>query len=227
MFMKILLVFISCSILIACNHSSEVQTEMTEATKVTSLPMYDGPDFTPYWNVDRADTFHTVAPFEFINQNHQIINEKSVEGKIYLVNFFFTACGNICPKMMSNMEKVQNHFSENDNVIFLSHTVTPWYDSVPVLKNYEKNYGVIQNKWHFLTGDKSEIYNLARRSYFIEEEPGYTKDSTEFLHTEHFVLVDKSKHLRGIYNGTLELEMERVIEDIEMLLQEGLNGSVH
>ncbi|MBL7897234.1 MAG: SCO family protein [Crocinitomicaceae bacterium] len=218
--MRILTAFISFFFLFACGNENFDSAEELDENELLTLPLYDGPDFTPYWNVHNPDTFHTVGSFEFINQNGEIISEKTVDSKIYLVNFFFSTCGNICPKMMKNMEKVQNHFSGNDEVLFLSHTVTPWYDSVPVLKNYVKNYHVIENKWHFLTGEKSEIYELARRSYFIEEEPGYLKDSSEFLHTEHFVLVDQSRHLRGIYNGTLELEMERVIEDIELLLQE-------
>jgi protein SCO1/2 len=206
---------------LSCN-SNEISSHAEANKKLTptSLPYYDSPDFTPYWNVERPDTFHTIEAFNFVNQNGNSITEKTFENKIYLVNFFFTACGSICPKMMRNMETVQNHFSKNNEVLFISHTVMPSMDSVATLKKYESNFKVIENKWHFVTGVKSELYNLARTSYFVEEEPGYTKDSTEFLHTEHFVLVDKNKHLRGLYNGTVELEMERVIEDIEILLKE-------
>ena len=196
------------------------EPETNNEQAVTGLPYYNAPDFTPYWNIANTDTFHTIEPFSFVNQNGKVVDDKTFANKIYLVNFFFTACGSICPKMMRNMETVQNHFAENENVLFISHTVMPSMDSVAALKKYETNFKVIENKWHFVTGIKSELYSLARTSYFVEEEPGSTKDSTEFLHTEHFVLVDKDKHLRGIYNGTVELEMERVIEDIDLLLKE-------
>ncbi len=221
MFWKKIVIVISAFIFLACNSNQKASdSESKKEPVVVGLPYYDSPDFTPHWNVERPDTFHAIVPFNFINQNGSSITEKTFEDKVYLVNFFFTACGSICPKMMRNMETVQNHFAENENVLFISHTVMPSMDSVATLKKYETNFKVIENKWHFVTGVKSELYNLARTAYFIEEEPGYTKDSTEFLHTEHFVLVDKNKHLRGIYNGTVELEMERVIEDIEILLNE-------
>jgi protein SCO1/2 len=221
MFWKNIVIVISAFAFYACNADHNVSdVDADNDPAIETLPYYNSPDFTPYWNVEIPDTFHTIAPFNFVNQNGNSITEKTFENKIYLVNFFFTACGSICPKMMRNMETVQNHFSENERVLFISHTVMPAMDSVAMLKKYEANFKVIENKWHFVTGVKSELYNLARTSYFVEEEPGYTKDSTEFLHTEHFVLVDKNKHLRGIYNGTVELEMERVIEDIELLLNE-------
>jgi protein SCO1/2 len=221
MFWKRIVIVISVFVFFACradHNASESNAEIEP--DIASLPYYNSPDFTPHWNVESPDTFHAIAPFNFINQNGSSITEKTFEDKIYLVNFFFTACGSICPKMMRNMETVQDHFAENEDVLLVSHTVMPSMDSVATLKKYESNFNVIENKWHFVTGVKSELYNLARTSYFVEEEPGYTKDSTEFLHTEHFVLVDKNKHLRGIYNGTVELEMERVIEDIDLLLKE-------
>jgi len=197
---------------------SEVETKKTDS--VVSLPYYDSPDFTPIWDPNGSDTLHSVSDFLFTDQNGGSVSEKTTEGKIYLVNFFFSTCGSICPKMMRNMEKVQNEFRESDDVLFISHTVMPWMDSVEILKKYSTNFNVIDSKWYFVTGQKSEIYNLARTSYFVEEEPGFTKDSTEFLHTEHFILIDKNRHLRGIYNGTLELEMERVIDDINLLLED-------
>lgn len=221
MFLKKKVIFFSVFVLIACDSTSSVQEIATEEKRVvTELPYYDHPDFTPIWNPENRDTLHRVASFEFINQNNQLVNDSTVQGKIYLVNFFFTTCGSICPKMMRNMERVQNHFEKNSDVLFISHTVTPWLDSVAALKKYEENFDIIENKWHLVTGNKTALYDLARTSYFVEEEPGFTKDSTEFLHTEHFVLVDRNRHLRGLYNGTLELEMDRIIEDIELLLTE-------
>lgn len=216
---KMVILFSVCAFA-ACS-APIVPDEITASeNKVVALPYYDQPDFTPIWNPDFTDTLHKVSPFQFINQNNGAVNDSTVNDKIYLVNFFFTACSSICPKMMRNMETVQNHYATADDVIFISHTVMPWMDSVETLKKYEANFNIIENKWHLVTGSKSEIYNLARTSYFVEEEPGFTKDSTEFLHTEHFVLIDKNGHLRGIYNGTVELEMDRIIEDIELLRNE-------
>jgi protein SCO1 len=220
MYWKKAIILFSLAMLIACNQTVINDTGTVSEKAVTSLPYYDQPDFTPIWNPAEADTLHTVKSFQFVDQNYQVVSDSTIQDKIYLVNFFFTACSGICPAMMRNMEKVQNHFAENKDVVFISHTVMPWMDSVPVLKKYETNFSVIENKWHLVTGSKSELYSLARTSYFVEEEPGYTKDSTEFLHTEHFVLVDKNRHLRGLYNGTVALEMDRIIEDIELLLTE-------
>ena len=104
--------------------------------------------------------------------------------------------------------------------MLLSYSVTPWLDSVKILNDYAKRYKVTNPNWHFLTGSKSEIYTLARQSYFAEEDLGFTKDSTNFLHTEHFLLIDKNKRIRGIYNGTLELEINQLIKDIAILRKE-------
>ena len=221
MYWKNKIIFFSWPLIAACSSTvKDNNVAVPEPVAVLELPYYDQPDFTPLWQPSNKDTLHKVAPFQFINQNNEFVSDSTVKDKIYLVNFFFTACSSICPKMMRNMEKVQNHFAGNKEVLFISHTVMPWMDSVSVLKKYESNFNVIPGQWHFVTGSKTEIYNLARTAYFVEEEPGYTKDSTEFLHTEHFVLVDKNRHLRGLYNGTVALEMERIIEDMELLLRE-------
>ena len=119
--------------------------------------------------------------------------------------------------MTTNMVEVEKKFQNNPNVNLVSFTVTPWLDSPEVLNRYKKEFTLNSENWHFLTGDKNKIYSLARKSYFAEEEIGFTKDSTDFLHTEHFLLVDESLRIRGIYNGTLGLEMEQLIEDILLL----------
>ncbi len=205
--------------LVGCGSSPESVDETVVETP-TSLPYYHTPDFTPIWNSENADTLHTVANFSFVNQLGDSVTNKTVENKIYLVNFFFSTCAGICPKMMRNMEKIQSSFASEADVILISHTVMPWSDSVPVLKDYSQLFHADSSKWHFVTGDRGHLYDIARRSYFVEEEPGFTKDSSEFLHTEHFILVDRDRHLRGIYNGTLELEMERIVEDIGILFGE-------
>ncbi len=188
--------------------------------EVESLPYYNSPDFMPIWDKEEVTDLHSVGNFNFVNQNGAQITEETTNGKVYLTNFFFTSCGSICPKMIRNMEYVQNELENEQDVLFLSHSVMPSVDSVEKLKTYTENFNVDSNRWHFLTGDKAEIYEMARKDYFAEEEPGYNKDSTEFLHTEHFVLVDQNRNLRGIYNGTIELEMDRIIDDIQLLLKE-------
>jgi protein SCO1/2 len=185
-----------------------------------TLPYYNTPDFTPIWNAGDPESIHRIAAFEFIDQNKGIITNESIDGKIAIVNFFFTTCTSICPNMMENLKKVNNTFRKDDQIVILSHTVMPWVDSVPQLMNYAARNGINNPQWHLLTGDKSQIYTLARKSYFAEEELGFAKDSTEFLHTEYVLLLDKKEHIRGIYKGTLSLEMLRLIEDVRLLKKE-------
>lgn len=188
-----------------------------------TLPYYHTPDFSPIWvnegEVD-IDTLHTIAPFSFTNQNGETITNTTFKGKVYAANFFFTTCGSICPKMTNNLQVIADSFPKNGNVKLVSHTVTPHIDNVEKLKQYEKLKHINGKQWHLLTGKASEIYKLARQSYFAEEELGYNKDSSEFLHTEHCILVDKKGHIRGVYNATLKLEMKRLVEDIAVLLKE-------
>jgi protein SCO1 len=137
-----------------------------------------------------------------------------------VANFIFTSCGSICPVMTQHIKLVQEKFGNNPTVVILSYSVTPWIDNVARLKKYADCNEITSPNWHFLTGKKSEIYTLARQSYFAEEDLGFTKDSTEFLHTEHVLLIDRSKRIRGIYNGTLQLEIEQMNKDIAELLKE-------
>jgi protein SCO1 len=188
-----------------------------------TLPFYNTPDFTPIFvsdkrNVDKTIT-HTIADFNFTDQHGNKITQKSIEGKIHVANFFFTRCNSICPAMTTNMRTVNKAFTQDTTVVLLSYSVTPWADNVTTLKEYAQREDVTGN-WHLLTGKTSVIYSLARQSYFAEESLGYSKDSSEFLHTEHFILVDKQKRIRGIYNGTLRLEMQGLIKDIQELKKE-------
>lgn len=188
------------------------------------LPYYNTPDFTPHWLDDQSkvdkEILHRIGEFSFTNQENKKVTRQDVNGKIHVANFFFTTCPSICPKMTIQFESIQKAFEKDPNVVLLSYSVTPWIDSTQKLKKYAEFYNIIPGKWHLLTGKKSEIYELARKSYFAEEKIGFTKDSTEFLHTEHFILVDKTGRIRGIYNGTLPLETERLIADIRSLQQE-------
>jgi protein SCO1 len=185
------------------------------------LPYYNTPEFTPEFIGTQKEAEqkinHTIGLFSFTNQNGKNITEKNIEGKIHVANFIFTSCGSICPVMTQHMKLVQEKFGNNPNVVILSYSVTPWIDDVARLKKYADGNEITSPNWHLLTGKKSEIYSLARQSYFAEEDLGFTKDSTEFLHTEHVLLIDQSKRIRGIYNGTLQLEIEQIIRDINTL----------
>jgi protein SCO1 len=184
-----------------------------------SLPYYTSADFTPVWEANKlTSTLHAIPDFSFIDQDNKTVTSQTFGNKIYIANFFFTSCGSVCPKMTKNLLKVQKAFPGVELGI-ISHSVTPWIDSVPRLKEYAERFG-LDSRWHLVTGDKQSIYQLARHGYFAGEQAGFTKDSTEFLHTEHVLLVDKKKHIRGVYNGTLELEINRLIDDINLLLKE-------
>jgi protein SCO1 len=188
---------------------------------VKQLPYYNTPDFTPlFLSSDREvkeKVPHTISTFSFIDQWGNNITERHIDGKIHVANFIFTRCGSICPVMTKHMKLLQDQFRNDTSVVLLSYSVTPWADSVTRLKAYADQNEISAPNWHLLTGNKGEIYQLARKSYYAEEDLGYTKDSTEFLHTEHILLVDKTKRIRGIYNGTLQLETEQLIRDIKEL----------
>jgi len=185
------------------------------------LPYYNSPDFTPIFASNDKEVVeqvsHHITDFSFTNQRNEKVTEKAIEDKIHVANFIFTTCGVVCPIMTSNMQLVSKAFEKDTNVAILSYSVTPWIDDVARLQEYAEIEQINNPNWHLLTGSKSSIYQLARQSYFAEEDLGYTKDSTEFLHTEHVLLIDKYKRIRGIYNGTLELEMKQLIADIRRL----------
>jgi protein SCO1/2 len=195
----------------------------SDSSNKGSLPYYNKPDFTPYFLYSKKETLkitHTIARFSFEDQDGATIDKNTVKGKIHVANFMFTSCGSICPKMTSNLSAVSEAFANDSEVVLLSYSVTPWIDNKEKLKAYKQANNISNRNWHFLTGDKGSIYTLARRSYFAEEDLGFTKDSSEFLHTEHLILVDGSGFIRGIYNGTLQLETEQLIKDIRTLKEE-------
>lgn len=212
-------VFLKCSVFILMLLLVSCKDKQT----ANILPYYNTPDFTPVFtsakNVGK-EISHTISNFAFTNQHGKTISLKDVEGKIHVANFIFTSCGSICPAMTKHMKLVQNAFQNNPDVVILSYSVTPWIDSVGRLKRFAENNDIVSPNWHLLTGNKAEIYQLARRDYFAEEDLGFTKDSSEFLHTEHVLLIDRSKRIRGIYNGTLQLEIEQMIKDMKQLAEE-------
>lgn len=186
------------------------------------IPYFHTPDFTPIWLSDKTqlDTLHTIADFKFKNQQGETISSKNFKGKVHVANFFFTICPSLCPKIMGNMQAIQKEFKEDNNVLITSFSVMPDHDSVSILRNYANAHNILNNKWQLLTGDKKKIYEIARHSYFADENLGIQKGENDFLHTENFILVDKNLHIRGIYNGTLQLEIEQLIKDIRELERE-------
>ncbi|WP_420577190.1 SCO family protein [Ekhidna sp.] len=188
------------------------------------LPFYSEETFSAEW-IDEGDpryaNIHTISDFEFVNQEGEKVTNETFDGKVYVANFFFTLCPTVCPKMEANLSLVQEEFKGNDQVKILSHTVMPWADSVDRLKEYAIQNEINSDQWHLVTGEQEELYKMGRLAYFADE--GFGKGVTElddFLHTENIVLVDQKRRIRGIYNGTLKLEMQRMMEDIRYLLGE-------
>ena len=215
--MRIDIILLCIICLMACNEPQP------NNSRVEVLPFYNEATFTPHWiapNDDRLDTFHRISPFELTNQEGKVVTEKSFEDKIYVVDFFFTICPGICPKMTANMMEIQDEFINDDDVLLLSHSVTPERDSVPVLKRYAENKGILSHKWHLVTGKQQAIYKLGREDYFVEEDLGLTKEEDDFLHTENFVLIDKDRHIRGIYNGLNKSSINQLVADIRTLKKE-------
>lgn len=186
------------------------------------LPIYQ-PSMVNYELVDstlqHVKKFHKIAPFSMTNQNGNRITERDYLGKIYVADFFFTTCPSICPKMTANMGQLQNEFLQDPLVKFLSYSVTPQIDSVAQLKKYALEKGVVDSKWNLVTGDKKEIYTLARKSYLAVKEDG-DAGPYDMIHTENFILVDPEQRIRGFYDGTDLEAMQSLIADISILKEE-------
>ena len=173
-------------------------------TPQKKLPIYQ-PNMVKFQLVDstiqHVKRFHKIEDFKLFNQNNKIVTNETYDGKIYIADFFFTTCPGICPIMKDNMIILQNEFIDDDQVLLLSHTVTPEIDSVSVLKKYSQEKGIVDSKWNMVTGDKKQIYNLARKSYLVAEDIEGS-DFYDMIHTENFVLVDSQRRIRGFYDGT-------------------------
>ena len=221
--MKYLMIFF---LVITIGCKDEVKKEnikVIETSRVDYLPYYNEESFTPNWltpNTDEEQAFHKIPDFELINQLGDTVTQKTFDNKIYIADFFFTSCPGICPKMTSNMVKLQEEFKQDKEILFLSHSVTPTIDSVAELKKYAEKHGVIDNKWHLVTGDKTAIYNLGRNQYFVENDLGVPKNIDDFLHSENFLLIDKNKHIRGIYNGLNRASLAQLVTDVKALKDE-------
>ena len=183
------------------------------------LPIYNPADFNPKLvdkNLRNTSENHTVANFNLINQNGESITQENYNDKIYITDFFFTRCQTFCPIMTDNMVKIQKEFLNDDEIMFLSLSVTPDIDSIPILRDYANKKGVIDTKWNVTTGNKKHIYELARKSYFAVFEKG-DGGLQDFIHSPNFILVDKKKQIRGIYNGMNDEDIKQIIKDIKTL----------
>ncbi len=169
--------------------------------------------------IQHVKKYHTISDFSLINQNGKTVTQEDYKDKIYVADFFFTTCLTICPIMTDNMVEVQNKLKNDSEIMLLSHTVTPEIDSVAQLKRYALKKGVDDTKWNLVTGEKKEIYKLARKSYLAVKSDG-NGDEYDMIHTENFILVDKKKRIRGFYDGTDDLDIQQLLKDIEILKKE-------
>ncbi len=203
------LIFLMLFIFISCDEVSKKQ-----------LPIHNPTYFNPKLvdkSIRNVSDNHTIKDFNLINQNGIKVSSKDYENKIYVVDFFFTSCPSICPIMTNNMLLIQEEFIKNNDIMLLSISVTPEIDNVQILKKYAILKGVIDSKWNITTGSKKHIYELARKSFFavLDKGDGGLQD---FIHTPNFILVDTKKQIRGIYDGTVEKEISRLILDINILV---------
>lgn len=188
------------------------------------LPILNPSDINPLLvdeSMQGVGTGHKIRNFNLTDQQGNNVTGEELNGKIYVADFFFTACGGICPKMTKQMKRIQDAFEDEDRVMLLSHSVTPERDSVSVMYRYAEKNGANHDKWLFLTGEKKEIYSMARKAYFIVKEPAPGEDDgsgADFIHTENFVLIDADKRIRGYYSGIRPTSVDSLINDIRLLL---------
>lgn len=206
--------------LLAC---ASCKNDRSASDTAEALPFFNEPDWTPAWISPTDPAYkdiHRIPAFSFTDQNGKQVTQNDISGKICVVNFFFIRCRNICPRMTVNMHRLQDIHQQDPDLFFLSHSVDPENDSVPVLHQYAMDNKINAMSWRLLTGDKKEIYRLARKEYFAWDSVGYYLAGDEFLHTENFILLDKARRIRGVYNGTLLTEIDRIHEDIQLLKKE-------
>ena len=184
-----------------------------------TLPVYQPADFNPELvdsTLTHVKKYHTIANFSLVNQNGETVTQEDYQDKIYIADFFFTTCPTICPIMTKNMAVIQDEILDDDEVLLLSHSVTPVIDSVAQLKKYALEKGVLDAKWNLVTGDKKQIYELARKSYLAVKTDG-DGGPFDMIHTENFILVDKERRIRGTYDGTNPEEIQELLADLQIL----------
>ncbi len=191
-----------------------------------SLPVYNPIDVNAEMvdsSLQRNGYGHKIGNFAFLNQDNKQITLNDVNGKVFIVEYFFTTCGTICPKMNAQMQRVQKQFANNPALKILSFTVMPEVDTVEQMKRYATEHKAISGQWHFLTGEKKALYNLARTSFFLlkpAEAQNLGDAGSDFIHTNNFVLVDKELRIRGYYDGTSSKDVTKLLKDIPLLLEE-------
>lgn len=203
---KIVFGFLMAAIFAACT------------SKEANLP-FMGPSETL---ADGTVQYHQIPDFSFVNQYGDTVTNADFDGKVYVADFFFTSCPTICPVMKSQMIRVNDKFKERDDFKILSHTIDPFHDSVEVLNEYAAKLGVKGDTWNFVTGNQDSIYAIGQKSYMVTAAADTTnaEETGGYIHSGAFILVDKQRHVRGIYDGTVELEVNQLIRDIELLLKE-------
>jgi protein SCO1/2 len=190
----------------------------------STLPYYVSEQLTPEWMGDDAvndSTIHRIGDFRLINQRREVVTDRSLSGRITVAHFFFTRCAGVCPKTQPNLARVLSKFPGDARIQIFSHSVKPEEDSIAQLVAYAAEHHVLDRRWNFLTGSRSEIERLAKDLYFANLNDGRSYGVADLVHTETVFLVDPRGRIRGVYNGTLELDMDRLVEDIRVLMKEG------
>nr|WP_245826379.1 SCO family protein [Spirosoma rigui] len=197
-------------VLSSCGSSSDKLPILGQREAVTKV--VDGKPVTD-------STYQAIPDFAFVSQYGDTVTAKTLDNKIYVADFFFTTCPTICPKMKVQLKRVYERFKGNPDVMMLSHTIDPAHDSVPVLKEFSENLGVTGKQWLFVTGDREKIYDIGQNSYMVTAQADSTAPGG-VVHSGAFILVDKAKHVRGIYDGTTEAGVNKLMADIDRLLAE-------
>jgi protein SCO1 len=226
-FSIIVLVGVTIAGIMNMNHFSDDQESGSNRSENNVLRVYNPSDVNPTLvdpSIQDKTKDHTIGDFSFLNQLGDTITKESVTGKIFVTDFFFTSCGGICPKMTTQLQRVQREFSDDPNFLILSHTVNPSRDTVATMFKYAERFEANAEKWWFLTGEKKELYLMARKSYLIvpdEADPNFEHGGeSDFLHTENFALIDPEGRIRGFYNGTDPNEIDELFRDVYDLKRE-------
>jgi protein SCO1/2 len=209
------LLFVSCG---GTDTESETNgTEESNEEKYTPLP------YIGMHDIDLEDTlYHTVPSFELMNQDSTIVNNELVNGKVHVANFFFTSCPSICPAMIEQMKRLQEMTNDIDELVILSHTIDPERDSIPKLRQYIADREIDTHNWHFLYGEREYVHWLGKEGYMVNAMEDEQAEGG-FLHSEHFVLVDREGHIRGLYTGTDTEEVDKLNKDIRLLIENEYN----
>ncbi|WOJ92250.1 SCO family protein [Congregibacter variabilis] len=214
--------FRRCIITLALGCMSAFFCSLTTAAD-SQLPYYNSPDFTPHWFDPMSEEllgFHRIPSFSFTDQEGRNVTDRTIQKKIYVASFFFTTCPGICPTIRSKLSRVQDEYRDDDEVRILSHSIQPTIDTVEILKDYAERNDIRSDNWHLLTGDKRDIYSIAKSAYFASEDLGLEEAENDFLHTENLLLIDQNRQIRGIYNGLNNTSVSHLITDIQILKDE-------